>query len=223
MNILQLGCYDVFVQLGPDLCHSPPLKSARPRWKEALSECHAIVSLNQHGYLGKVKVRGWHTHSFQEARRTSSIYCFPWLVFPRFLALSTFKMLRGQRWSEILRLCECVHLWLLFKGGAAACHSARISRVFFLESRRSNRWWGGYVGSSAMVFLRQQEEAICSRVGSGQTKAPLHLSCICQDALHWRAIEGQHGFLVLLGFQKDIEEVMLLPSPELKLFKRRKK
>lgn len=64
MNIFQRGYFDLFVQLGPDLCHLSPL----PSWKEALSECHAIVSLSQQGDLGKVKVWGWHVYSFQEAQ-----------------------------------------------------------------------------------------------------------------------------------------------------------
>lgn len=55
MNIFQRGYFDLFVQLGPDLCHLFP-RAPHPSWKKALSKCHAIVSLSQQGDLGKVKV-----------------------------------------------------------------------------------------------------------------------------------------------------------------------
>lgn len=58
MNIIRRCYSDQFVQLGPDLFDFPSLKSAGPRWEEALSECQAIESLNGKGYLGKAKVQG---------------------------------------------------------------------------------------------------------------------------------------------------------------------
>lgn len=58
MNIIRRCYHELFVQLGPDLFEFPPLKSASPGWKEALSECHFIESLNEQGYLGKATVKG---------------------------------------------------------------------------------------------------------------------------------------------------------------------
>lgn len=58
MNIIRRCYEELFVQLGPDLFEFPLLKSAGPGWKKALSEYHAIESLNEQGYLGKAKVKG---------------------------------------------------------------------------------------------------------------------------------------------------------------------
>lgn len=58
MNVIRRCYHELFVQLGPNLFNLPQLTSTTPGWKEALTQCHSIESLNEEGYLGVAKVTG---------------------------------------------------------------------------------------------------------------------------------------------------------------------